>query len=157
MSAFYLIHAAMSIVQNKKAFHDYFIEEKYEAGMVLEGWEVKAIREGKVQLKEAYVIIRNGELYLIGSHISPLKTASTHILPDPTRTRKLLLHSEEIRRLVGKVERAGYTLVPLDMHYKSGRVKLEVGLAKGKKQHDKRESEKQKEWERTKQRLMRSR
>ncbi len=147
----------MSIVQNKKAFHDYFIEEKYEAGMVLEGWEVKAIREGKVQLKEAYVIIRNGELYLIGSHISPLKTASTHILPDPTRTRKLLLHSEEIRRLIGKVERAGYTLVPLDMHYKSGRVKLEVGLAKGKKQHDKRESEKQKEWERTKQRLMRSR
>ncbi len=147
----------MSIVQNKKAFHDYFIEEKYEAGMVLEGWEVKAIREGKVQLKEAYVIIRNGELYLIGSHISPLKTASTHILPDPTRTRKLLLHGEEIRRLIGKVERAGYTLVPLDMHYKSGRVKLEVGLAKGKKQHDKRESEKQKEWERTKQRLMRSR
>ncbi len=147
----------MSIVQNKKAFHDYFIEEKYEAGMVLEGWEVKAIREGKVQLKEAYVIIRNGELYLIGSHISPLKAASTHILPDPTRTRKLLLHGEEIRRLIGKVERAGYTLVPLDMHYKSGRVKLEVGLAKGKKQHDKRESEKQKEWERTKQRLMRSR
>ena len=147
----------MSIVQNKKAFHDYFIEEKYEAGMVLEGWEVKAIREGKVQLKEAYVIIRNEELYLIGSHISPLKTASTHILPDPIRTRKLLLHGEEIRRLIGKVERAGYTLVPLDMHYKSGRVKLEVGLAKGKKQHDKRESEKQKEWERTKQRLMRSR
>ncbi len=147
----------MSIVQNKKAFHDYFIEEKYEAGMVLEGWEVKAIREGKVQLKEAYVIIRNEELYLIGSHISPLKTASTHILPDPIRTRKLLLHGEEIRRLIGKVERAGYTLVPLDMHYKSGRVKLEIGLAKGKKQHDKRESEKQKEWERTKQRLMRSR
>lgn len=155
MTPTHLFH--MSIVQNKKAFHDYFIEEKYEAGMVLEGWEVKAIREGKVQLKEAYVIIRNGELYLIGSHISPLKTASTHILPDPTRTRKLLLHSEEIRRLIGKVERAGYTLVPLDMHYKSGRVKLEVGLAKGKKQHDKRESEKQKEWERTKQRLMRSR
>lgn len=147
----------MSIVQNKKAFHDYFIEEKYEAGMVLEGWEVKAIREGKVQLKEAYVIIRNEELYLIGSHISPLKTASTHILPDPIRTRKLLLHGDEIRRLIGKVERAGYTLVPLDMHYKSGRVKLEVGLAKGKKQHDKRESEKQKEWERTKQRMMRSR
>ena len=146
----------MSIVQNKKAFHDYFIEEKYEAGMMLEGWEVKAIREGRVQLKEAYVVIRNGELYLIGSHISPLKTASTHINPDPVRTRKLLLHAEEIKRLIGKVERAGYTLVPLDMHYKSGRIKLEIGLAKGKKQHDKRESEKQKEWERTKQRLMRT-
>jgi SsrA-binding protein len=146
----------MSIVQNKKAFHDYFIEEKYEAGMMLEGWEVKAIREGRVQLKEAYVIIRSGELYLIGSHISPLKTASTHINPDPVRTRKLLLHAEEIKRLIGKVERAGYTLVPLDMHYKSGRIKLEIGLAKGKKQHDKRESEKEKEWDRAKQRLMRS-
>ncbi|MDE2389288.1 MAG: SsrA-binding protein SmpB [Betaproteobacteria bacterium] len=146
----------MSIVQNKKAFHDYFIEEKYETGMVLEGWEVKAIREGRVQLKEAYVIIRNGELYLIGSHISPLMTASTHIHPDPVRTRKLLLHAEEIQRLIGKVERAGYTLIPLDMHYKGGRIKLEIGLAKGKKQHDKRESEKQKEWERTKQRLMRT-
>ena len=149
-------HAGMSIVQNKKAFHDYFIEEKYETGMVLEGWEVKAIRDGRVQLKEAYVIIRNGELYLIGSHISPLMTASTHIHPDPVRTRKLLLHAEEIRRLIGKVERAGYTLIPLDMHYKAGRIKLEIGLAKGKKQHDKRESEKQKEWERTKQRLMRA-
>jgi len=146
----------MSIVQNKKAFHDYFIEEKYETGMVLEGWEVKAIRDGRVQLKEAYVIIRNGELHLIGSHISPLMTASTHIHPDPVRTRKLLLHAEEIRRLIGKVERAGYTLIPLDMHYKGGRIKLEIGLAKGKKQHDKRESEKQKEWERTKQRLMRT-
>lgn len=146
----------MSIVQNKKAFHDYFIEEKYETGMVLEGWEVKAIRDGRVQLKEAYVIISNGALYLIGCHISPLKTASTHINPDPVRTRKLLLHAEEIKRLIGKVERAGYTLVPLDMHYKAGRIKLEVGLAKGKKQHDKRESEKQKEWERTKQRLMRA-
>ena len=146
----------MSIVQNKKAFHDYFIEEKYETGMVLEGWEVKAIRDGRVQLKEAYVIIRNGELYLIGCHISPLKTSSTHINPDPVRTRKLLLHAEEIKRLIGKVERAGYTLVPIDMHYKAGRIKLEVGLAKGKKQHDKRESEKQKEWERTKQRLMRA-
>ena len=146
----------MSIVQNKKAFHDYFIEEKFEAGIVLEGWEVKAIREGRVQLKEAYVIIRNGELFLIGSHISPLKTASTHINPDPVRTRKLLLHAEQITRLIGKVERAGYTLMPLDMHYKSGRIKLEIGLAKGKKQHDKRESEKTKEWERTKQRLLRS-
>ncbi len=146
----------MSIVQNKKAFHDYFIEEKYETGMILEGWEVKAIREGRVQLKEAYVIIRSGELFLIGCHISPLKTASTHINPDPTRTRKLLLHAEQIKRLIGKVERAGYTLVPLDMHYKTGRIKLEIGLAKGKKQHDKRETEKQKEWERTKQRLLRA-
>ncbi len=145
----------MSIVQNKKAFHDYFIEEKYETGMVLEGWEVKAIRDGRVQLKEAYVIVRNGALYIIGCHISPLKTASTHINPDPTRTRKLLLHAEEIKRLIGKVEQAGYTLVPLDMHYKAGRIKLEIGRAKGKKQHDTRESEKQKEWERDKQRLMR--
>lgn len=146
----------MSIVQNKKAFHDYFIEEKYETGIVLEGWEVKAIRDGRIQLKEAYVIIRNGEIFLIGCHISPLKTASTHINPDPARTRKLLLHAEEIERLIGKVERAGYTLIPIDMHYKSGRIKVEIGLAKGKKQYDKRESEKQKEWERTKQRLMRA-
>ncbi|MBK7363829.1 MAG: SsrA-binding protein SmpB [Nitrosomonas sp.] len=147
----------MSIAQNKKAFHDYFIEEKYEAGIVLEGWEVKSIRAGRVQLKEAYIIIRNNELYLIGSHISALPTASTHINPDPLRTRKLLLHEEQIKRLIGKVERAGHTLVPLDMHYKAGRIKLEIGLAKGKKQYDKRESEKQKEWERTKQRLLRAR
>ncbi|CAE6491408.1 MAG TPA: SsrA-binding protein SmpB [Nitrosomonas nitrosa] len=147
----------MSIAQNKKAFHDYFIEEKYEAGIVLEGWEVKAIRAGRIQLKEAYVIIRNSELYLIGSHVSPLPTASTHINPDPLRTRKLLLHAEQIERLIGKVERAGYTLVPLDMHYKSGRIKLEIGLAKGKKQYDKREAEKRKEWERDKQRLLRAR
>ncbi|MBX3639140.1 MAG: SsrA-binding protein SmpB [Nitrosomonas sp.] len=146
----------MSIIQNKKAFHDYFIEEKYETGLVLEGWEVKAIRAGRVQLKESYVVIRNEELNLIGCHISPLQTASTHILPDPVRTRKLLLHAEEIKRLIGKVERAGYTLIPLDMHYKAGRIKLEIGLAKGKKLHDKRESEKQKEWEREKQRLIRS-
>ena len=145
----------MSIVQNKKAYHDFFIEEKYETGVVFEGWEVKSIRAGRVQLKEAYVTIRNCELYLIGCHISPLSTASTHIHPDPTRTRKLLLHAEEIKRLIGKVERAGYTLVPLDLHYKSGRIKLEIGLAKGKKQHDKRENEKQREWERDKQRIMR--
>lgn len=146
----------MSIVQNKKAFHDFFIEDKYETGVVFEGWEVKSIRAGRVQLKEAYVTIRNGELYLIGCHISPLSTASTHINPDPTRTRKLLLHAEEIKRLIGKVERAGYTLVPLDLHYKTGRIKLEIGLAKGKKQHDKRDNEKQREWERDKQRLMRN-
>ena len=143
----------MSIVQNKKAFHDYFIEERYETGMILEGWEVKAIRSGRVQLKEAYV--RSGALFLIGCHISPLLNASTHVDPNPVRTRKLLLHYEEIQRLIGKAERAGYTLVPLDMHYKASKIKLEIGLAKGKKQHDKRESEKQKEWERDKQRLIR--
>ena len=144
----------MSIIQNKKAFHDYFIEEKYESGMVLEGWEVKAIRAGRVQLKEAYVIIRNSELYLIGCHISPLKTASTHILPDPVRTRKLLLHAEEIKRLIGKVERAGYTLVPLDMHYKAGRIKLEIGLAKGKKLHDKRDTVRRRDDQREMQRAL---
>jgi SsrA-binding protein len=146
----------MSIAQNKKAFHDYFIEEKYEAGIALEGWEVKAIRAGRVQLKEAYVIIRSGEIFLIGCHISPLPTASTHIKPDPVRTRKLLLHAEEISKLIGKVERAGFTLVPLDMRYVRGRIKLEIGLAKGKKQHDKRESEKEREWQREKQRLIRN-
>ena len=145
----------MSIINNKKAYHDYFIEEKYEAGIVLEGWEVKAIRAGRVQLKEAYVIIHNGELCLIGCHISPLQATSTHVHADPIRTRKLLLHAEQISKLIGKIERAGHTLVPLDMHYKSGRIKVEIGLAKGKKQHDKRETEKQKEWERDKQRLMR--
>lgn len=146
----------MSIVQNKKAFHDFFIEEKFEAGMVLEGWEVKSIRDGRVQIKEAYVVIRNGELYLIGCHISALPTASTHINPDPLRTRKLLLHAEEISKLVVKVERAGYTLVPLDLHYTKGRIKLQIGLAHGKKQHDKREAEKEREWDREKQRLMRN-
>ena len=145
----------MSIVQNKKAFHDYFVEERFEAGMMLEGWEVKSIRAGHVQLKEAYVVVKNAEIYLIGCHVTPLTAASTHIHPDPTRTRKLLLHAEEIRKLIGKVERAGYTLVPLDLHYLRGRVKLEVGLAKGKKQHDKREAEKDKDWKREQQRLMR--
>lgn len=144
----------MSIVQNKKAFHDYHIEQRYEAGIALEGWEVKAIRAGRVQLKEAYVILRNGEVFLIGCHISPLPAASTHVAPDPVRTRKLLLRSEEISKLVGSVERAGYTLVPLDMHYNRGRVKLELGLAKGKRQHDKREAEKKREWQREKQRLL---
>lgn len=146
----------MSIADNKKAFHDYFIEERYEAGIALEGWEVKAIRAARVQLKEAYVVIRNAELVLIGGHISPLPTASTHINPDPVRTRKLLLHSAEIAKLIGKVERAGYTLVPLNLHYTRGRIKLEIGLAKGKKQHDKRETEKEREWQREKQRLIKS-
>ena len=146
----------MSIAQNKKAFHDYFIEERYEAGIVLEGWEVKAIRAGRVNLKESYVVIKGEEIVVIGAHISPLPTASTHIQPDPLRTRKLLLHAEEIRKLIGKVERAGYTLVPLDMHYRSGRIKLEIGLAKGKKQYDKREAEKERDWARERQRLMRA-
>ena len=147
----------MSIAQNKKAFHDYFIEERFEAGMVLEGWEVKAIRAARAQLKESYVIIRDDALYLIGCHISPLSTASTHVDPDPTRTRKLLLHAEETGKLIGKVERAGYTLVPLDLHYARGRIKLEIGLAKGKKQHDKREAEKEREWQREKQRVLKVR
>jgi SsrA-binding protein len=146
----------MSIVQNKKAFHDYFIEEKYETGIVLEGWEVKAIRAGRCQIKEAYVVVRKGEIFITGCHISPLATASTHITPDPTRTRKLLLRADEINKLIGKVERAGYTIVPLDVHYTRGKIKLEIGLAKGKKQHDKREAEKEREWQRQKQRLLRA-
>jgi SsrA-binding protein len=147
----------MSIVENRKAYHDYFIEERFEAGLALEGWEVKAIRAGRANLKEAYVVVKNGEIVLLGSHISPLATASTHVRADPTRTRKLLLHRDEISRLVGKVERAGYTLAPLDLHYKSGRIKLEVGLAKGKKQYDKRASIKEREWAREQQRLTRNR
>ncbi len=146
---------AMSIVQNRKAFHDYFVEERFEAGIALEGWEVKAIRAGRVQIKEAYVIVNNGEIFLIGCHISPLPTASTHFTPDPVRTRKLLLHAREISRLIGSVERAGYALLPLDMHYKDGRIKVEIGLAKGKKQYDKRRDEKEKDWRREQQRLMR--
>lgn len=147
----------MSIVQNKKAFHDYFIEERYEAGIALEGWEVKAIRAGRVQLKEAYVIVHNSEIWLTGCHITPLATASTHVHPDPTRTRKLLLNAAEINRLIGSVERAGYTLVPLDLHYSRGRIKLEIGLAKGKKQHDKRATERERDWQREQQRLLRTR
>jgi SsrA-binding protein len=147
----------MSIVENRKAFHDYFIEERVEAGLALTGWEVKAIRAGRAHLKEAYVVIKNGELVLIGAHITPLTTASTHVNADPTRTRKLLMHREEINRLVGKVERAGYTLAPLDLHYRNGRVKIEVGLAKGKKQHDKRDTIKDREWAREQQRLLRNR
>ncbi|HEX7811453.1 MAG TPA: SsrA-binding protein SmpB [Burkholderiales bacterium] len=147
----------MSIVQNKKATHDYFVEERFEAGIALEGWEVKAIRAGHVQIKEAYVVVRGEEIFLIGCHVTPLTAASTHVQADPVRTRKLLMHAEEIRKLIGKVERAGYTLVPLDLHYTRGRVKLEIGLAKGKKQHDKRDAEKDKDWKREQQRLMRSR
>ncbi len=130
----------MSIVENRKAFHDYFIEERFEAGLALEGWEV---------------IVKNGDIVLLGAHVSPLTTASTHVRPDPTRTRRLLLHREEIARLVGKVERAGYTLAPLDLHYKNGRIKIEIGLAKGKKQYDKRHAIREREWNREQQRLLR--
>ncbi len=145
----------MPIADNKKAFHDYFIEDKFEAGLVLEGWEVKAIRAGRVQLKEAYVVVKSAEVFLIGCHISPLLAASTHIHPDPTRSRKLLLRAEEIRKLIGKTERAGFTLVPLDMHFSKGRVKLQIGLAKGKKEFDKRATVKEREWQREKQRMVR--
>ena len=144
----------MSIVSNKKAYHDYFIEEKYEAGLVLEGWEVKAIRAGRVQLKDTYVIVRDGELWLLGGHVSPLLTASTHVRPDMTRTRKLLLKADEIKRLIGKVEQRGFTLVPLDLHYKNGKIKCEIALARGKAQHDKSHSEKERVWQREKQRVM---
>lgn len=147
----------MSITQNKKAFHDYTIEERFEAGLVLEGWEVKAIRAKQGHLKEAYVIVRGGELWLLNAHITPLKTASTHIHPDPTRTRKLLLRAEEIRKLIGKVERAGYALVPLDLHFVKGRIKLEVGLAKGKRQFEKRDAQADKDWKREQSRLMKQR
>ncbi len=144
----------MSITVNKKAFHDYFIEEKHEAGIALEGWEVKAIRAGRMNIKESYVIIKGGELFLIGMHITPLLTASTHVSPDPTRTRRLLLHQREIMKLIGKVERAGYALVPLGLHFTRGRIKLEIGLAKGKKQYDKRADELEKDSKREAQRAM---
>ena len=134
----------MSIIENRKAFHDYFIEERLEAGLVLEGWEVKAIRGGRANIKEAYVMLRGDEVFVIGMHISPLTSASTHVKTDPVRTRKLLLHAKEIARLIGKVERAGYALVPLDLHFSKGRIKMEIGLAKGKKQYDKRQAEKEK-------------
>ena len=147
----------MSIVENRKAFHDYFIEERVEAGLALEGWEVKASRAGRANLKEAYVVIKDGAIVLVGAHISPLAQASTHVHADPTRTRRLLMHRDEINRFIGRVERAGYTLVPLDLHYKRGMIKLEVGLAKGKKQHDKRATIREREWGREQQRLLRQR
>lgn len=144
----------MSIVENRKATHDYFIEERFEAGLVLDGWEVKAIRAGHVQLKESYIIVRGGEIFIIGMHISPLPTASTHISPEATRTRKLLLHAEEIKKLIGKTEQRGYTLVPLNLHYRNGRIKLDFGLGRGKKQHDKRDTARDKDWAREKERIM---
>ena len=145
----------MSIIANKKAFHDYFIEERFEAGICLEGWEVKAIRAGRANIKESYVVVRSGEVFIFGMHITPLAEASTHINPDPIRTRKLLLHAKQISKLIGLVERAGYTLLPIDLHFVRGRIKAEIGLAKGKKQHDKREVEKERDWNREKARLMR--
>ena len=144
------------IALNKKARHDYFVEDTFEAGLALEGWEVKALRAGRGQLTESYVHLRNGEAWLLGAHISPLSTASTHIKPDPTRTRKLLMHRLELDRLIGAVDRKGYTLVPLNLHWSKGRVKLEIGLAKGKKQHDKRATEKDRDWKRQKSRILKA-
>lgn len=146
-----------TIAQNRKARHDYFIESDYEAGVVLQGWEVKSLREGRLNITEAYVIIQNSEAYLVGATISPLQTASTHIHPNPTRARKLLMHRAELDKLIGYVERKGYTLVPLAMYWKHGLAKLKVGLAQGKKQHDKRASEKDRDWNREKQRILRGR
>jgi SsrA-binding protein len=149
------IFVFMPIAENRRALYDYHIEERYEAGMVLAGWEIKAIRAGQVQLTDGYVMIRDGELFLIGCRINALRSASTHISPEADRTKKLLMHKEEIKRLVGKVEQKGFTLVPLNLHYKGGIVKAEIALAKGKAQHDKRETEKKKDWDREKGRLMR--
>ena len=143
------------IAENRRARYDYFIEERLEAGLALEGWEVKAMRAGRAQLAEAYVYVRNGEVFLIGAHLSPLKTTSTHKVADPVRTRKLLLHRSQIDHLVGATERRGYTIVPLELYWKKGRAKLQIGLAKGKKQHDKRATEKERDWQRDKARLLR--
>lgn len=143
-----------TIAINRKALHEYSIEERYEAGVVLEGWEIKSLRAGRVQIDQSYVIIKNNEAWLLGSQISPLLTASTHINPDPQRTRKLLLHLRELNKLIGNVERKGYTLVPLKFYWKHNRVKLEIGLAKGKKLYDKRATDKERDWQRDKQRLL---
>jgi len=145
-----------TIAVNRKARFDYFIEDQFEAGIVLEGWEVKSLREGRAQLKESYVNIHKGEIFLVGAHFSPLRQASTHVNPDPTRSRKLLLHRREINKLIGAVDQDGYTLVPLNLHWSKGRAKLRIALAKGKKQHDKRHSIKQREWDRDKQRLLKN-
>lgn len=145
-----------NIAQNKKARHEYFLEERFEAGLALEGWEVKSLRAGRIQLKESYVLLKDGEAWLFGAHISPLLTASTHIHPDPLRTRKLLLHADEIKKLIGAVDRKGYTLVPLSIYWKKGRAKLEISLAKGKQEHDKRDVERDRDWNREKQRLLKT-
>ncbi len=149
-----LIESAMTIVANKKAFHDYFIEDRHEAGMVLHGWEVKAIRAGRVQLKEAYVIARDREIYLFGAHISALNSTSSFDHPEAIRTRKLLLHAAEIKRLVSKVDQSGFTMVPINLHWVEGRVKCEIALAKGKKEYDKRNTEKERDWQREHQKIM---
>lgn len=145
------------IAQNKKAFHEYFITERFEAGMVLKGWEAKSLREGRAQLIDSYVLVKNGEVFLIGMNITPLKTVSTHFEPDPTRTRKLLLHQSEIDNLIGSVERKGFSLIPLSIYFKKGRVKIEIGLAKGKKERDKRAVEKDRDWQREKERILKGR
>jgi SsrA-binding protein len=144
-----------AIAENRRARFDYLIEETFEAGIVLEGWEVKAVRAGQVQLTDGYVLVRDGELYLIGCRINALRTASTHVNPQVERTRKLLMHKDQIRRLIGKVEQRGYTLVPLNLHYKGGRVKVDIALAKGKAQYEKRDTEKKRDWDRERARLMR--
>lgn len=143
-----------TIALNKKARHEYFIEERFEAGLALEGWEVKSLRAGRVQITDSYVLIKEGEAFLLGAHITPLPTASTHIHPDPTRTRKLLMHREELHQLIGAVERKGYTLIPTALYWKRSRAKLEIGLAKGKKAHDKRATERDRDWQREKERLL---
>ena len=145
------------IADNKKAAYNYFFEEKFEAGLVLEGWEVKSLREGKVQLTDGYVVIRDGEMFVVGLQINPLRSASTHTTPDSIRTKKLLLHKEQIRRLTGKIEQKGYTLVPLNLHWKAGKVKCEIALAKGKAEHDKRDTIKDREGKREVERAMKSR
>jgi SsrA-binding protein len=147
--------ANRTIAENRKARHDYFIEEQLEAGLALQGWEVKSLRDGRANLKEGYAVIRNGEAWLVGANISPMASASTHVSPDPVRSRKLLLNRRELDRLIGAVEREGYTLVPLSLYWNKGRAKLALGLAKGKKQHDKRASEKDRDWQRQRQRLLR--
>ena len=144
------------IADNKKAAYNYFFEEKFEAGLVLEGWEVKSLREGKVQLTDGYVVIREGEMFVVGLQINPLRSASTHTTPDSIRTKKLLLHKEQIRRLTGKIEQKGYTLVPLNLHWKAGKVKCEIALAKGKAEHDKRDTIKDREGKREVERAMKS-
>lgn len=146
-----------AIALNKRARHEYFIEENHEAGLALQGWEVKSLRAGKAQITEGYVLLKNGEAWLIGAHISPLATTSTHVVADPTRTRKLLLHRRELDRLVGAVERKGHTIVPLKLYWKNGKAKLEIGLAKGKQAHDKRASAKDRDWQREKSRLLKAR
>lgn len=145
-----------TIALNRKAQYEFFIEDRYEAGLVLQGWEVKSLREGRVQLDQAYIIIRHAEAWLFGALITPLQTVSTHITPDPTRSRKLLLHQKELAKIIGSVERRGYTVVPLSLYWKDNRVKISIGLAKGKKLHDKRATEKERDWKRDKQRLLKT-